>query len=137
MRKPLEGKQIDPLQGLLSSGAMRPATKARLKQLGYPSYAAYLRSPHWLSVRKKYLASGLPMVCYVCGTDQQIVLHHIDYLRIGAEDIRRDLIPLCKTCHRGVHSYMKAHRVRVESAHVAYRKWIVGGRPPKLRRKRR
>ena len=121
---------------------MRPATKTRLKELGYTSYTAYCRSPHWMAKRQEYIAAGLPWVCYVCGADQRIALHHCSYDRIGAENVRTDLVPLCKTCHRGVHSYMKARRHRVEGAHVAYKEWIIHGRPPKKsradqRRKRR
>lgn len=121
---------------------MRPQTRRRLAELGYTSYTAYCRSPHWMGIRKAYIAAGLPWACFICGTSERIALHHCCYDRIGAEDIRLDIVPLCKTHHRGVHSYMKAHRQRLEGAHVAYQQWIIHGRPkPKQRgdkrRKRR
>jgi hypothetical protein len=73
---------------------------AHLRLLGYASYGDYLRSPHWLRTRQRYLESDLPQTC-VCG-DWDIQLHHMTYERVGAEELS-DLTPLCRRCHSLVH----------------------------------
>lgn len=73
----------------------------RLRQLGYASYADYLRSAHWLRIRTHYFESDLPQAC-MCGEAEDVQLHHTTYDRIGAEELT-DLTPLCGNCHSMVH----------------------------------
>lgn len=73
---------------------------AELTRLGFDSYADYLTSDHWQDVRRRYRASGRPMVC-ICGVPSQ-ALHHQTYERIGCEELD-DLVPLCNACHATVH----------------------------------
>lgn len=73
----------------------------RLQKLGYPSYAAYLRSEHWQNVKRAYFASGRPRDCFVCGGGP-VQIHHRSYARIGRER-PRDLVALCRGCHEEVH----------------------------------
>jgi hypothetical protein len=72
----------------------------------WPEYERYMRSPAW-SERKVRYYSVYAKVCAACGTNRRIQLHHVDYERLGYElDI--DLVPLCYSCHEGVHGL---HRV--------------------------
>lgn len=71
-----------------------------MRRLGFASYRDYLRSPHWLGLRRTYRVSSLPQVC-VCG-DEDVQLHHLTYERVGAERLT-DLTPLCRGCHALVH----------------------------------
>lgn len=75
----------------------------RLRQLGYASYADYLRSPAWADVRKRYFKRQKGFVgCSLCPSSDRIMLHHRTYERVGAEELD-DLVPLCPTCHEFVH----------------------------------
>lgn len=74
--------------------------ETRLRELGYETYDAYLRSPAWRDVKDRYRASELPQVC-MCG-DAKVQLHHTTYDRVGQERLD-DLIALCKDCHDAAH----------------------------------
>lgn len=77
--------------------------QARLERLGYASYREYLRSPEWLGVRRRYRqSSDLPQDCVLCG-DENTLLHHRTYERVG-EERATDLVPLCPGCHGDVHA---------------------------------
>lgn len=67
-------------------------------------YAAYLKSPHWKSVKARYWASKRPKCCIVCG-DPNFELHHRTYQRVGRERLD-DLMPLCRTHHAKAHTYI-------------------------------
>ena len=79
---------------------MRPATVARLRELGYPSYQIYLKSSHWARIRSRYKSSR-SWVC-LCGETDRLQLHHKTYERVGAEQLD-DLQALCDRCHSLVH----------------------------------
>jgi hypothetical protein len=81
---------------------VRVASGDRLRQLGYDSYADYLRSAHWRRVRLCYWASGREIECAVCGDDERIELHHYHYRSLGHER-PSDLLALCHRHHRDVH----------------------------------
>lgn len=74
--------------------------ETRLRELGYDTYDAYLRSAAWRDVRRRYFASGLPQIC-MCG-EAKVHLHHTTYERVGRE-LLEDLIPLCRDCHTMAH----------------------------------
>lgn len=106
---------------------MRPAARKRLKELGYPTYARYLSSPHWGGVKRAWLASGLELRCFVCGTDRGVHLHHSSYQHLGCEQEHlEELIPLCNSHHRGLHNFVKHHRLKPISAHHDYKEWVAG-----------
>lgn len=73
----------------------------RIRQLGYEDYAAYLHSPAWSDVKRRYRESDLPQMC-VCGATEGLHLHHKTYARVGEEQLE-DLAPLCKPCHADLH----------------------------------
>lgn len=75
------------------------AREVRLKGLGYSSYSAYLGSPAWRDVKRRYFEEH-PRLCMCGETDVQ--LHHTTYDRVGAE-LLDDLVPLCSECHAHVH----------------------------------
>jgi hypothetical protein len=82
----------------------------RLFEMGM-TYKEYLSSSHWKSIKIKYLKSGRPRYCLVCGTIPYS-LHHITYHRLGQEHIG-DLLPLCRDCHQKLHEYIKHNDIKL------------------------
>ena len=78
-------------------------------------YDAYLTSHAWRQRRKDWYAAwvtehGTPPVCAVCGctwTPRSGHLHHLTYVRIGAED-DHDLVPLCPRHHHQLHRILES-----------------------------
>lgn len=80
----------------------RQQRAAKLSALGFASYADYLNSAQWRTVRQRYFASDLPQDC-MCGASENLQLHHLTYERAGAEQLT-DLTPLCAQCHVMIHT---------------------------------
>jgi hypothetical protein len=72
----------------------------RLRELGYADYHAYLHSPAWRDLKRRYYDAH-PAIC-MCG-DTNVHLHHKTYERVGREELD-DLVPLCERCHEHVHA---------------------------------
>src|SRR4051812_30537061 len=70
--------------------------------LGFRSYQAYLKSNHWLDVKRRYRESDRPQDCVLCGADEDLHLHHMTYARLGRE-LLTDLVALCARCHTMAH----------------------------------
>lgn len=77
-------------------------------------YDAYLASHAWRARRKAWYAAwltahGTAPVCLVCDRKWGLRsghLHHLTYMRIGAED-DHDLVPLCARHHRQLHEILE------------------------------
>ena len=65
-----------------------------------PNYNDYMQSPEW---KKK--KESIKRVCYICGSEKNINVHHRSYSRLGHET-ERDLIALCQECHSDVHGFI-------------------------------
>lgn len=61
------------------------------------TYAQYMASPAWRAVRAQRLALDGGR-CVVCG-GAAVNVHHLTYANFGHEDIRRDLVSVCRRCH--------------------------------------
>jgi hypothetical protein len=68
-----------------------------------------LKSEHWLDIKRRYRASGLPQACW-CG-ETKVDLHHVTYKRIGRENLT-DLRPLCRKHHDEIHAVKTGARTR-------------------------
>lgn len=84
---------------------------SKLNKLGYPTYSAYLESDHWKDKKKSFYNSryaskkkGIP-VCLNCNNPKDLNLHHISYDNLGKEKLK-DLILLCKNCHKLTHDLL-------------------------------
>ena len=90
---------------------MRPRKKSRprhsqdyrsrntiLKAMGFRTYALYLKSALWRSIRLRVLASSPD--CFTCG-GPAVQVHHTAYDRptLEGRSLRR-LVSLCVPCHR-------------------------------------
>lgn len=94
---------------VMAPGNGTSSLPTRLALLGYASYAAYLSSPHWSMVRRRYFrsrlvkrdANGAP-TCSACGAAGVLHLHHRTYKSLGCERLNH-LILLCETHHGEAH----------------------------------
>ena len=64
-------------------------------------YAEYLKSKHWLNLRKKMIETAGGR-CQLCNKDGTLNVHHRTYERRGNESLS-DLIVLCRACHAKFH----------------------------------
>ena len=65
-------------------------------------YEAYLASPEWGRM-KKWAKSHYGNKCALCGSSDEIHVHHTNYKRLGRE-YPEDLSLLCKWCHAKHHT---------------------------------
>ncbi len=80
--------------------------EARIKILREMPYKEYLLSPEWQKTRKAKLKSAYYR-CNVCNTNKtELHVHHRTYAR-RAFEFMKDLIVLCKDCHKLFHDQGK------------------------------
>lgn len=81
-------------------------------------YAAYMRSPQWQAVKRRFFASNMwkhnppknqgGWRCYCCEADDvPLDVHHRTYNRLGRENIAVDLVAVCRPCHDEIHKIRK------------------------------
>lgn len=63
----------------------------------------YLRSEHWKQVRYKRLKYD-KFRCRLCGSTENLNVHHTRYDNLRDEDIKHDVVTLCYTCHSMAHT---------------------------------
>lgn len=68
-------------------------------------YEEYLKSPEWKNKKVTRLAFD-NWQCGICHADitDRYETHHLNYSRLGDEDVEHDLITLCHDCHAAFHS---------------------------------
>lgn len=64
-----------------------------------PSYWERIHSPSWFALKNAVLRAQGGR-CYDCGTAALLELHHLRYDHLWHERFERDVIALCKPCHR-------------------------------------
>ena len=72
-------------------------------------YKEYLKSPEWRAkaAQRMSIDGFRCQCCNSTGTAQNpLQCHHITYRNLQNEDVMRDLVTLCKSCHKGVHRIM-------------------------------
>lgn len=75
----------------------------KLCPYGSDEYASYLASQHWQFTKEKRIRIDGGK-CYFCGTQEALAVHHLHYDNIGREDVENDLVTVCRSCHRKLHS---------------------------------
>jgi hypothetical protein len=66
------------------------------------SYQDYLKSDHWQHMRE-IAREHYGNTCCLCGTEDQLDVHHRTYERRGRERLS-DVILLCRDCHSRYHA---------------------------------
>lgn len=81
--------------------AARERVASTKKQTRQKGYQWYINSAKWRHRRERFL-NRKGRVCEVCGSTENITVHHKTYARIGNER-DRDLQVLCCGCHNNLH----------------------------------
>jgi 5-methylcytosine-specific restriction endonuclease McrA len=74
-------------------------------------YFKYINSPRWYYKRKEALEFH-GKKCKLCGSTQNLDVHHLTYERFGKE-FMADLMILCRPCHNEEHSKYKVNSTPV------------------------
>jgi len=72
-----------------------------IKELCEMPYVDYLKTDHWKSVRQIALQRA-GYKCVLCGSTQNLDVHHNDYCRRGFE-LETDVTVVCRKCHEIFH----------------------------------
>ena len=69
-------------------------------------YEKYLRSPEWRRKKQTRLAfdNWQCGICHAQIDGDRYETHHLNYSRLGDEDIEHDILTLCHSCHAAFHS---------------------------------
>jgi len=78
--------------------------KIYLKKLKDMPYKEYLRTNHWLDVRRRAL-NRANNKCQLCYNENKLQVHHKTYERRGHEH-NSDVIVLCEKCHKKFHDIL-------------------------------
>lgn len=82
-------------------------------------YKKYMKSAGWRAkCQQRIEISGHK--CEMCGRLERncrngLQIHHISYRNLGHEDVYRDLICLCGSCHIKIHAYYNRCREPCEA----------------------
>ena len=91
-------------------------------------YASYRRTARWVELRTMRVIKD-NFTCQRCGERKSYLdVHHINYERVGGrEDVDRDLITLCKKCHKEVEANkleaIEVFRLSGRSSHDIIARW--------------
>lgn len=76
------------------------------------NYKNYLKSEHWQWIKKKKRDKR----CFVCGIKKNLNLHHRSYVRLGNEDLKKDLVWVCQKHHYLLHEIVKTTKTELYNA---------------------
>ena len=88
----------------------------------YKNYDEYLQSDEWKAKAeaRRIIDNNRCVICECIGTNfNKLNCHHISYRNIYNEDIERDLVTVCNTCHLSIHKMMN----RITNASTGQRGW--------------
>jgi hypothetical protein len=79
-------------------------------------YRAYLKSRDWSHKRaKKFRRSQW---CAICGSDEQLQVHHLFYRPKLNKTQQSDLRILCDRCHKIGHELIAAHKIKINLSQI-------------------
>ena len=84
-----------------------------LKRLGLINYEEFLRSEHWLHMRKKAQGRENYKMCEACGRRHELDLHHSSYKPIGTSRELINVNTFCRKCHANIHNLARESGVSV------------------------
>lgn len=128
MRVPRDTKRFRGNQKMPKSKHKLPKNRARschqrnemLRELGFATYADYLCSPLWQSIRKSMLAKHKR--CFRCGQVGPRQIHHHFYSKGNLSgQTEKGLYTLCRPCHEGL-EMQDGQKVPLKRVEKAFRK---------------
>jgi len=93
----------------------------KINRIGYKDYTQYIHSSYWKNLRAKLLKKPEFQVCRVCNIKKPIVLHHIDYGKMGRET-EKVLVPLCLKHHKLIHRFAEEYGEGLRWGSIVYLK---------------
>ena len=69
------------------------------------------RSFFWSSIASSIIVRD-NMACRLCGSKENLTVHHMIPVAVGGTSEDWNLITLCHTCHMKVHSSLRGHRIQ-------------------------
>jgi len=85
-------------------------------------YDEYLKSEEWHETRTMVRLHDSNM-CTNCQADTNLQVHHMTYVNVGQEELD-DLITLCESCHKEIHSMQYSDRIERENLLREYRYYL-------------
>lgn len=84
----------------------------------YKDYNDYLLSDKWQKVKDDFneFSNKAGDVCFLCYSKGSLQLHHWRYPKNWNNDSYKNLIPLCKNCHKVSHSI--EHNKALHNSHM-------------------
>ena len=75
------------------------------------NYYDYIQSELWKNKSREFIRNA--GCCKKCGSKDDLECHHLNYDCLGKET-EKDIIVLCKECHKFVHEYNIDYRIKRE-----------------------
>jgi len=83
----------------------------------FKNYKSYLASKEWQEAKKYHYLFKFNQKCCCCGATDNLEVHHTSYDRLGTLFEFRDLMTLCRRCHKKVHDFREnSKRISLISA---------------------
>ena len=86
----------------------------------FVNYNDYLNSNDWKKLRSKKLKGITRKKCEFCGSQHQLLPHHLIY-RNWIDVTKEDLVVACKKCHELIHGLIKDGKLKYISENVKER----------------
>lgn len=72
-------------------------------EIGISEYKQYFNTRHWKRIKNRYIKHNKNAKCYVCNSKRNLLLHHVSYQNLGAEELNKDIYIVCYDCHQVIH----------------------------------
>ena len=76
-------------------------------------YDLFIRSTYWQNLRKKVLERDKYM-CQICGSNEELQVHHTEYNYKNDKEHLDKLITLCQNCHVFIHKMQEKYKLSMK-----------------------
>jgi hypothetical protein len=117
-KKPKKRKKKKQQQSNTNSFNAYHERNELLKDMGYPSYAHYLRSPTWARIRTETLKRN-NFTCFRCSQRAQTA-HHLNYSKNTLLGLNKgSIVAICFDCHRQIEHKDSGRKATIREANQA------------------
>lgn len=91
------------------------------KQMSFSEqqYFSYMSSPQWAEKKRQRMAIDGGR-CQMCGTTENLQIHHFGYKNFTTENPWVDLVTVCENCHKNIHVLMNRPTGRNEDGSMRH-----------------